>query len=152
MQLAMGKEKTVDSYRYLGIHLTDRLHWKTSSGAVYKKGMGRLYSLWKLRCFNVYSKMVAVFYLCVVLVRISVRLTGGRLCLLDDCVKTSLTLQLFWIVPGLHWSVSVKIGPRREQWLTIIKESNIYEKSTIKPNVTVLTQESCNKNFDSIYN
>lgn len=43
----------MDSYRYFGVNLSDRLYWRTNSDAVYKKGMSRFYFLKKLRSFSV---------------------------------------------------------------------------------------------------
>ena len=52
----------VEDYRYLGVHLKNRLDWTTNTNAVYKKKMSRLYFLRKLRSFNVCSKMLEIFY------------------------------------------------------------------------------------------
>ena len=53
-------------YKYLGVHIDNRLDWKTNTEAVYKKGMSRLYFLRRLRSFNVCSKMLEIFYQSVV--------------------------------------------------------------------------------------
>ena len=59
----MGEEvEVVEDYKYLGVHLNNRLDWRTNTNAVYKKGMSRLYFLRKLRSFNVCSKMLEIFY------------------------------------------------------------------------------------------
>ena len=39
----------VEDYKYLGIHIDNRLNWNTNIEAVYKKGISRLYFLRKLR-------------------------------------------------------------------------------------------------------
>ena len=58
----MGEEvEVVEDYKYLGVHLNDRLDWSTNTNTVYKKGMSRLYFLRKLRSFNVCSKMLEIF-------------------------------------------------------------------------------------------
>ncbi len=46
--------------------IDNRLDWKPTTEAVYKKGMSRLYFLRKLRSFNVCSKMLEIFYQSVV--------------------------------------------------------------------------------------
>lgn len=43
----------MDSYRYFGVNLSDRVHWRTNSDAVYKKGISRFYFLRKLGLFSV---------------------------------------------------------------------------------------------------
>lgn len=36
----MGEEvETTDSYRFLGVHLKERLEWRINSDAVYKNGV-----------------------------------------------------------------------------------------------------------------
>ena len=63
----LGENVTeVEDYKFLGVHLDNRLNWKTNTEAVYKKGMSRLYFLRKLRSFNVCSKMLEIFYQSVV--------------------------------------------------------------------------------------
>ena len=47
-----------------GVHLDNRLDWKCNTD-VYRKGQSRLY-LRKLRSFNIYSKMLHIFYQSVV--------------------------------------------------------------------------------------
>ena len=46
--------------------MNNKLDWKQQTEAVYKKGQSRLYFLRKLRSFNVYSKMLCMFYQSVV--------------------------------------------------------------------------------------
>ena len=55
-----------ESYKYLGVHLDEKLNWKCNSEAVYKKGQSRLYFLRKLKSFNVCNKMLNMFYQSVV--------------------------------------------------------------------------------------
>ena len=63
----LGENVTVvEDYKFLGVHLDNRLNWRTNTEAVYKKGMSRLYFLRKLRSFNVCSKMLEMFYQSVV--------------------------------------------------------------------------------------
>lgn len=60
MSITGEEVETNNSYMYLGIHLLDRLNWRTNSDAVYKKG--RLYFPRTLRSFNVCSEMLEIFY------------------------------------------------------------------------------------------
>ncbi|TWW62767.1 hypothetical protein D4764_04G0014140 [Takifugu flavidus] len=60
-----GKDvEIVPSYRFLGVQL-DKLEWSTNTDAVYKKAMSRLYFLRRLRSFSVCSRMLHMFYQCV---------------------------------------------------------------------------------------
>ena len=54
-------------YRYLDVHLDNRLDKKLNTEAVYNKGQSKLYFLKKLRSFNVCSKMFHTFFKSVVL-------------------------------------------------------------------------------------
>lgn len=56
----------MEDYKYLGVNIDNGLNWKTNRLAVYKKGMSRLYSLRKLRSFNVCSRKLEMFYQSVV--------------------------------------------------------------------------------------
>ena len=40
--------ETVCTYKYLGVHLDNKLDWSANSQALYKKGQSRLYFLRKL--------------------------------------------------------------------------------------------------------
>ena len=54
--------ETVDSYRYLGVHLNNKLTWTTNTDALYKKGQSRLYLLRRLRSFGVCRATLKTFY------------------------------------------------------------------------------------------
>ena len=56
----------VQSYKYLGVHLDNKLDWSGNTGAVYKKGQSRLYFLRRLRSFNVRGPMLNAFHQSVV--------------------------------------------------------------------------------------
>jgi len=40
----------------------------------------------------------------------------GRIVMARPLGQSISKLQLLWGVPGLQWSVSIKSGPRKEQW------------------------------------
>lgn len=42
----------VEEYKYLSVHLDNRLDWRLISEAIYKKSQSRLYFLRKLGSFN----------------------------------------------------------------------------------------------------
>lgn len=45
--------ETVDSYKYPGLHLSNKLNWTTNTDVLYKKGQSRLHLLKRLRSFGV---------------------------------------------------------------------------------------------------
>ena len=52
----------VTSYKYLGVHLNNKLDWTDHTAATYKKGQSRLYLLRKLRSFGVQGALLTSFY------------------------------------------------------------------------------------------
>uniref|UniRef100_A0A8C6M681 Reverse transcriptase domain-containing protein n=1 Tax=Nothobranchius furzeri TaxID=105023 RepID=A0A8C6M681_NOTFU len=52
----------VDSYRYLGVHLNNKLDWSHNTDALYRKGQSRLYLLRWLRSFGVQGALLKSFY------------------------------------------------------------------------------------------
>ncbi|KAG5274935.1 hypothetical protein AALO_G00141800 [Alosa alosa] len=58
--------EVVSTYKYLGLHLDNKLDWSANTDALYKKGQSRLYFLRRLWSFNVCSKLLKMFYQSVV--------------------------------------------------------------------------------------
>ncbi|XP_041860220.1 uncharacterized protein LOC121651828 [Melanotaenia boesemani] len=52
----------VRSYKYLGVHLNDRLDWSDNTNALVKKGNSRLFLLKRLRSFGVQRPLLRTFY------------------------------------------------------------------------------------------
>ena len=52
----------VDSYKYLGVTVDNKLNWSKHISNVYKKTQSRLFFLRKLRSFNVCNRMLIMFY------------------------------------------------------------------------------------------
>ncbi|XP_036422632.1 uncharacterized protein LOC118805727 [Colossoma macropomum] len=52
----------VGTYRYLGVHLDNKLDWSCNTLTVYKRGQSRLYFLRRLRTFGVCTKLLWTFY------------------------------------------------------------------------------------------
>ena len=52
----------VTSYKYLGVHLNNKLDWTDNTAALYKKGQSRLYLLRRLRSFGVQGALLRTFY------------------------------------------------------------------------------------------
>ncbi|KAI4874614.1 hypothetical protein NFI96_020932 [Prochilodus magdalenae] len=58
--------EVVRSYRYLGVHLDERLDWSVNTDIVYKKAQSRLYFLRRLGSFRICQKLLLMFYQSVV--------------------------------------------------------------------------------------
>ena len=58
--------EVVNTYKYLGVHMDNKLDWSANVDAIYKKGQSRLYFLRRLRSFNVCNKLLRMFYQSVV--------------------------------------------------------------------------------------
>ncbi|KAI4898474.1 hypothetical protein NFI96_008605, partial [Prochilodus magdalenae] len=56
----------VRTYRYLGLHLDERLDWSANTDILYRKGRSRLYFLRRLGSFNICRKLLQMFYQTVV--------------------------------------------------------------------------------------
>ena len=49
-------------YKYLGVHLNNKLDWTTNTDALYRKGQSRLHLLRRLRSFGVSRPLLRTFY------------------------------------------------------------------------------------------
>ena len=56
----------MQSYKYLGLWLDNKLDWTTHSSHLYRKTQSRLYFLSRLQIFNICSKLLWMFYQSVV--------------------------------------------------------------------------------------
>ncbi|KAF7649195.1 hypothetical protein LDENG_00145510 [Lucifuga dentata] len=54
--------ETVESYKYLGVHLNNKLDWSVNTDVLYKKGQSRLHLLRRLRTFYYTVVASAIFY------------------------------------------------------------------------------------------
>ncbi|TWW71213.1 hypothetical protein D4764_17G0006960 [Takifugu flavidus] len=52
----------VEEYKYLGVHLNNKLDWTHNTDALYKKGQSRLHLLMRLRSFGVCRSLLRTFY------------------------------------------------------------------------------------------
>ncbi|KAI5100952.1 hypothetical protein C0J45_9938 [Silurus meridionalis] len=52
----------VDSYKYLGVHLNNKLDWTNNTEAIYKKGQSRLFLLRRLRSFGVQGELLKTLF------------------------------------------------------------------------------------------
>ncbi|XP_062865661.1 B-cell receptor CD22-like [Trichomycterus rosablanca] len=58
--------EVVKTYKFLGVHLDDKLDWSANTDILYRKGQSRLYFLRRLRSFNICRKLLHMFYQSVV--------------------------------------------------------------------------------------
>ncbi|XP_051785267.1 uncharacterized protein LOC127528438 [Erpetoichthys calabaricus] len=52
----------VQTYKYLGVQLDDKLDWTANTDDLCKRGQSRLYFLRRLASFNICNKMLQMFY------------------------------------------------------------------------------------------
>ena len=52
----------VKSYKYLGVHLNNKLDWTDNTAALYRKGQSRLHLLRRLRSFGVQGELLRTFF------------------------------------------------------------------------------------------
>ena len=58
--------EVVTSYKYLGVHLDNKLDWSKNVAFIYKKGQSRLFYLRRLRSLDICGEMLQMFYQSVV--------------------------------------------------------------------------------------
>ena len=58
--------ESVASFKFLGIHITDKLNWSTHTDSVVKKAQQRLFNLRRLKKFGLSPKALTNFYRCTI--------------------------------------------------------------------------------------
>ncbi|KAM9414193.1 uncharacterized protein ACWYII_012911 [Salvelinus alpinus] len=56
----------VESFKFLGVHITDKLNWSTHTDSVVKKAQQRLFNLRRLKKFGLSPKALTNFYRCTI--------------------------------------------------------------------------------------
>jgi hypothetical protein len=56
----------VESFKFLGVLITDRLKWSTHTGSMVKKAQHHLFNLRRLKKFGLSPKALAHFYRCTI--------------------------------------------------------------------------------------
>ena len=56
----------VNTYKFLGVHLNNKLDWSDNTEALYRKGQSRLFFLRRLRSFNMCTRLLRMCYQSVV--------------------------------------------------------------------------------------
>ena len=90
--------ETVSTYKYLGLHLDNKLDWSANSDALYMKEQSRLYFLRRLRSFNVCSTLLLMFYQSVV--SFSMLWYVGEAALGKGCWTTGQAGEKSWLCGG----------------------------------------------------
>ena len=54
------------SFKFLGVHITDKLNWSTHTDSVVKKVQQHLFNLRRLKKFGLSPKTLANFYRCTI--------------------------------------------------------------------------------------
>lgn len=52
----------VEDYKYLGVHIDNKLDWGENTDALHRKGQSRHYFLRRMRSFNICRSMLGIFY------------------------------------------------------------------------------------------
>ena len=109
----VGEEvELMHSYKYLFVHLGNRLAWKRNTDAVYKEGQSRLYFIRKLRSFSVSSKILHIFYQYVEESAISAVICWGNTTRVSDFKKLNKMIKkagpVLWDCSGASGADSTK--------------------------------------------
>ncbi|KAI4883525.1 hypothetical protein NFI96_005239 [Prochilodus magdalenae] len=104
----------VRTYRYLGLHLDERLDWTANTDILYRKGRSRLYFLRRLGSFNVCRKLLQMFYQTVVssCLFYAVVCWGGSIKKRDEMRLDKLVRRAGSVV-GVELDSVVKVAERR---------------------------------------
>ncbi|KAI4899252.1 hypothetical protein NFI96_012202, partial [Prochilodus magdalenae] len=104
----------VKTYRYLGLHLDERLDWSANTDILYRKGQSRLYFLWRLGSFNICRKLLQMFYQTVVssCIFYAVVCWGGSIKKRDKMCLDKLVKRAGSVV-GVELDSVVKVAERR---------------------------------------
>ncbi|KAI4874405.1 hypothetical protein NFI96_007552 [Prochilodus magdalenae] len=104
----------VKTYRYLGLHLDERLDWSANTDILYRKGQSRLYFLRRLGSFNICGKLRQMFYQTVVASCLfyAVVCWGGSIKKRDEMCLDKLFRRAGSVV-GVELDLVVKVAERR---------------------------------------
>ncbi|KAI4878622.1 hypothetical protein NFI96_001779, partial [Prochilodus magdalenae] len=104
----------VRTYRYLGLHLDERLDWSANTDILYRKGQSRLYFLRRLGSFNICRKLLQMFYQTVVssCLFYAVVCWGGSIKKRDEMRLDKLVRRAGSVV-GVELDSVVKVAERR---------------------------------------
>uniref|UniRef100_A0AAZ3NMA7 Alkylated DNA repair protein AlkB homologue 8 N-terminal domain-containing protein n=1 Tax=Oncorhynchus tshawytscha TaxID=74940 RepID=A0AAZ3NMA7_ONCTS len=117
----------VASFKFLGIHITDKLNWSTHTDSIVRKAQQRLFNLRRLKKFGLSPKALTNFYRCTIesilagcitawygnctalnrkalqrVVRSAQRITGGKLPALQDTYTTRCYRKAIKIIKDIN--------------------------------------------------
>ncbi|KAI4885738.1 hypothetical protein NFI96_000237 [Prochilodus magdalenae] len=130
---------TVEDYKYLGVHIDNKLDWSKNTDALYRKGQSRLYFLRRLRSFNICRTMLRIFYESVVASAIlyAVACWGSRLRVADANRLNKLIRKASDVV-GVELDSLMAVSERR----TLSKLQTIMDNSSHPLYHTVMSHRS----------
>ncbi|TWW64159.1 hypothetical protein D4764_03G0011670 [Takifugu flavidus] len=79
VQIGTEEVEGVQTYKYLGLWLDNRLDWTSNTRQLYKKTQSRMYFLRRLRSFNICRKLLWMFYQLEKLIRRASSVVGMKL-------------------------------------------------------------------------
>lgn len=152
--------ENVQSYKYLGVHLDNKLDWSVQTGTAYKKGQSRLYFLRKLKSFNVCNEFLHTFYHSVVssavffgvfcwgsgitvrdrnrldkLIRKCVSVMGGRVDSVDELVEKRMRCLMRSILSNikhpLHGTLAAQRSRHSDRLLSLCCRTERFRRSFI---------------------
>lgn len=117
--------EVVESYKYLGVHIDNKLDWSKNTEVLYRKGQSRLYFLRRLRSFNICRTMLKMFYESVVASALlyAVACWGSRL-------RVSDTNRLNKLIR----KASDVVGLKLESFTTVLERRMLFKLRSILDN------------------
>ena len=108
----------VESFKFLGVHITDKLKWSTHTASVVKKAQQNLYNLRRLKKFDLSPKTLTNFYRCT----IESILSGCIIAWYDNCTAHNCRAQ--HITGGKLPDLQVTYNTRCHRKTEKIKDNN----------------------------
>ena len=100
----------VESFKFLGIHITNKLKWCTHTDSVVKKAQQRLFNLWRLKKFGLSPKTLTNLYRCTIDSIVSGCVTawyGNCTVLNRDGLQRTFLCSLHNVSPGANYLPSM---------------------------------------------
>lgn len=149
--------ETVNTYKYLGVNINNKLDWSLNSEGLYKKAQTRLYFLRRLKSFNVCNTMLQMFHQSVVaardchrldkLVRRAGSVVGVKLdsvgAVVERCMKTRVQAILSNTKHPLHDTLVAQKSSRNTRLLSVRCRTERYKRSFIPAAVRFYNTHWC---------
>ncbi|TWW54377.1 hypothetical protein D4764_0184940 [Takifugu flavidus] len=126
VQIGTEEVEGVQTYKYLGLWLDNRLDWTSNTRQLYKKTQSRMYFLRRLRSFNICRKLLWMFYQSVV----ASVLSYAVVCWGGSATKADLSR----LEKLIRWASSV-VGMKLKPLATVAERRTIDKLRSIMDNV-----------------